>query len=120
MPAADGEGEAEAEDAVPPGSSRPARVCLARKGEGSVRGAICWLPAPPRSKLTYTLANDQVVKETIELMNSLRATMRENWDTLPVEKIQPRWCCGEYPYLFRGTSLALLQARVQSADVDAL
>ncbi|GAA5983456.1 hypothetical protein JCM10908_000292 [Rhodotorula pacifica] len=43
----------------------------------------------------------EVVKETIELMNSLRATMRENWDALPVEKIQPRWCCGEYPYLFR-------------------
>lgn len=47
----------------------------------------------------------QVVKETIELMKSLRATMHENWDTLEVEKIQPRWCCGEYPYLFRGASI---------------
>ncbi|GAA6006890.1 hypothetical protein JCM10207_009128 [Rhodosporidiobolus poonsookiae] len=43
----------------------------------------------------------EVVKETIELMNSLRATMRDNWSALAVEKIQPRWCCGEYPYLFR-------------------
>ena len=61
-----------------------------------------------------------MVKETIELMNSLRATMRENWDTLPVEKIQPRWCCGEYPYLFRGTRrLTLFRSRVQAADVDA-
>lgn len=44
----------------------------------------------------------EVVKETIELMKSLRETMNQNWDTLAVEKIQPRWCCGEYPYLFRG------------------
>jgi len=28
--------------------------------------------------------------------------MNQNWDALAVEKIQPRWCCGEYPYLFRG------------------
>lgn len=51
------------------------------------------------------------MKETIELMNSLRATMRENWDTLPVEKIQPRWCCGEYPYLFRGTPQSVSSVR---------
>ncbi|EGU13093.1 Inositol pyrophosphate synthase [Rhodotorula toruloides ATCC 204091] len=43
----------------------------------------------------------QVVKETIELMKSLRETMNENWHSLAVENIQPRWCCGEYPYLFR-------------------
>ncbi|GAA5975992.1 hypothetical protein JCM11641_002862 [Rhodosporidiobolus odoratus] len=43
----------------------------------------------------------EVVKETIELMKSLRAVLNENWETLAVEKIQPRWCCGEYPYLFR-------------------
>lgn len=30
-----------------------------------------------------------------------RDTMRANWDTMAVEKIQTRWCCGEYPYLFR-------------------
>lgn len=46
----------------------------------------------------------QVVKETIELMQSLREIMNDNWQTLEVEKIQPRWCCGEYPYLFRGAS----------------
>ena len=27
--------------------------------------------------------------------------MRANWETMAVEKIQSRWCCGEYPYLFR-------------------
>ncbi|TNY19464.1 inositol pyrophosphate synthase [Rhodotorula diobovata] len=43
----------------------------------------------------------EVVKETIELMGSLRKIMNDNWTTLAVEKIQPRWCCGEYPYLFR-------------------
>ncbi|BGO99739.1 inositol hexakisphosphate and diphosphoinositol-pentakisphosphate kinase [Rhodotorula toruloides] len=43
----------------------------------------------------------EVVKETIELMKSLRETMNENWHSLAVENIQPRWCCGEYPYLFR-------------------
>ncbi|GAA5893601.1 inositol polyphosphate kinase VIP1 [Sporobolomyces salmoneus] len=43
----------------------------------------------------------EVVKETIELMKTLRSTMNQNWDALAVEKIQPRWCCGEYPYLFR-------------------
>ncbi|BGP16358.1 hypothetical protein JCM10213_004899 [Rhodosporidiobolus nylandii] len=43
----------------------------------------------------------EVVKETIELMKGLRAVLNENWGTLAVEKIQPRWCCGEYPYLFR-------------------
>jgi inositol hexakisphosphate/diphosphoinositol-pentakisphosphate kinase len=41
-------------------------------------------------------------------MKSLRATMNENWNSLEVEKIQPRWCCGEYPYLFRGTSSSFL------------
>jgi hypothetical protein len=46
----------------------------------------------------------EVVKETIELMKTLRSTMNQNWDALAVEKIQPRWCCGEYPYLFRGKS----------------
>ncbi|CEQ39539.1 SPOSA6832_01065, partial [Sporobolomyces salmonicolor] len=43
----------------------------------------------------------EVVKETIELMKTLRATLHQNWEALAVEKIQPRWCCGEYPYLFR-------------------
>lgn len=37
-------------------------------------------------------------------MGSLRKIMNDNWGTLAVEKIQPRWCCGEYPYLFRGAS----------------
>lgn len=48
------------------------------------------------------LANPQVVKETIELMRHHRSVMHHNWETMAVEKIQVRWCCGEYPYLFRG------------------
>jgi inositol-hexakisphosphate/diphosphoinositol-pentakisphosphate 1-kinase len=31
-----------------------------------------------------------------------RSVMHHNWETMAVEKIQTRWCCGEYPYLFRG------------------
>lgn len=46
----------------------------------------------------------KVVKETIDLMKYLRSVMKRNWETLQVEKIQTRWCCGEYPYLFRGQS----------------
>lgn len=53
----------------------------------------------------------QVVKETIELMKCLRETMNENWNSLAVEKIQPRWCCGEYPYLFRGACPSVSYAR---------
>ncbi|KAK4703060.1 inositol-hexakisphosphate/diphosphoinositol-pentakisphosphate 1-kinase, partial [Phenoliferia sp. Uapishka_3] len=43
----------------------------------------------------------ECVKETIELMRYHRALMVSNWETLEIEKIQHRWCCGEYPYLFR-------------------
>lgn len=42
-----------------------------------------------------------VIKETIELMRYHREAMKSNWETMAVEKIQTRWCCGEYPYLFR-------------------
>lgn len=47
----------------------------------------------------------EVVKETIDLMKYHRSVMKQNWDTMAVEKIQARWCCGEYPYLFRGEPL---------------
>ncbi|KAK4056669.1 inositol hexakisphosphate and diphosphoinositol-pentakisphosphate kinase [Microbotryomycetes sp. JL221] len=43
----------------------------------------------------------EVVKETIELMKYHRSVMQRNMETLQVDKIQSRWCCGEYPYLFR-------------------
>jgi len=43
----------------------------------------------------------ETVRETIDIMNSLRATLNLNWQTLKIEDIQKRWCCGEYPYLFR-------------------
>jgi len=43
--------------------------------------------------------------------------MNDNWTTLAVEKIQPRWCCGEYPYLFRGASRDSLCARVREREL---
>jgi inositol hexakisphosphate/diphosphoinositol-pentakisphosphate kinase len=60
-----------------------------------------------RPEFAWPLADEEpfeVVKETIELMRYHREVMNANWDTLAVEKIQSRWCCGEYPYLFRGES----------------
>src|SRR5436190_5076131 len=42
-----------------------------------------------------------IVQETIELMKELRENMRENFSTMDVEAIQPRWCCSENPDLFR-------------------
>lgn len=38
-----------------------------------------------------------------------RSIMHHNWETMAVEKIQTRWCCGEYPYLFRGESSLSLE-----------
>ena len=34
-------------------------------------------------------------------MSSFRDTMRKNYETLDVDKIQDRWCCGDAPLLFR-------------------
>jgi hypothetical protein len=55
-------------------------------------------------EFAWPLANQdpfEVIKETIELMRYHRDMMKINWETMAVEKIQTRWCCGEYPYLFR-------------------
>lgn len=50
----------------------------------------------------------EVVTETIELMKYHREVMGKNWAALDVENVQARWCCGEYPYLFRGEWLVYL------------
>ncbi|KAI5479902.1 inositol hexakisphosphate and diphosphoinositol-pentakisphosphate kinase [Pseudohyphozyma bogoriensis] len=65
---------------------------LCRPGD-SVRPEFGW-PEPTESPF-------ECVKETIELMRYHRSLMHANWETMNVDKIQTRWCCGEYPYLFR-------------------
>ncbi|KAG6854798.1 hypothetical protein C0991_001225 [Blastosporella zonata] len=40
-------------------------------------------------------------QEVIQLLSSFRDIMRRNFDTLDVDKIQERWCCGDEPWLFR-------------------
>ncbi|SCV72227.1 BQ2448_4921 [Microbotryum intermedium] len=65
---------------------------------------LCRPGAQARPEFAWPLADQtpfEVVKETIELMRHHRAVMHRNWESLAVEKIQIRWCCGEYPYLFR-------------------
>ena len=42
-----------------------------------------------------------LTQEVIELLSSFRDIMRRNWETLDVDKIQERWCCGDEPWLFR-------------------
>ena len=37
----------------------------------------------------------------IDLLRSFRGIMHKNWETLDVDKIQERWCCGDEPWLFR-------------------
>jgi hypothetical protein len=41
------------------------------------------------------------MQEVIELLSSFRDIMRRNFETMDVEKIQERWCCGDEPWLFR-------------------
>ncbi|KAI0068679.1 cortical actin cytoskeleton protein asp1 [Artomyces pyxidatus] len=67
---------------------------LLRPGEPEKRPELTW----PKSMKKEPV---EVVKEVIELLSSFRATMRKNFETMEVEKIQERWCCGDEPWLFR-------------------
>ncbi|KAI0268211.1 cortical actin cytoskeleton protein asp1 [Gloeopeniophorella convolvens] len=67
---------------------------LLRPGEPEKRPELTW----PKSMNKEPV---EVVKEVIELLSGFRAIMRRNFDTLDVEKIQERWCCGDEPWLFR-------------------
>lgn len=58
------------------------------------RPDFCW-PVPD-------VEPQEVVTRTIELMRYHRDTLTRNWQSMDVENIQARWCCGEYPFLFRG------------------
>ncbi|KAF9462620.1 histidine phosphatase superfamily-domain-containing protein [Collybia nuda] len=67
---------------------------LLRPGESEKRPELTW----PKSMKKEPV---EVVKEVIELLSSFRDTMRKNFETLDVDKIQERWCCGDQPWLFR-------------------
>ncbi|THH32755.1 hypothetical protein EUX98_g1469 [Antrodiella citrinella] len=67
---------------------------LLRPGEPEKRPELTW----PKSMKKEPV---EVVKEVIELLASFRDIMRRNWETLDVDKIQERWCCGDEPWLFR-------------------
>ncbi|KAG8922448.1 hypothetical protein FRC01_014037, partial [Tulasnella sp. 417] len=67
---------------------------LLRNGESERRPELTW---PKNMKAEPA----QVVQEVIQLMSSFRTTMRKNFETVDVDKIQERWCCGDDPFLFR-------------------
>jgi inositol-hexakisphosphate/diphosphoinositol-pentakisphosphate 1-kinase len=56
---------------------------------------------PGRTQSGHRTGTDDNVQEVIELLSSFRTTMRRNYATLDVDKIQERWCCGDEPWLFR-------------------
>ncbi|KAH9965885.1 histidine phosphatase superfamily-domain-containing protein [Russula dissimulans] len=67
---------------------------LLRPGEPEKRPELIW----PKSMNKEPV---EVLKEVVELLSGFRAIMGRNFDTLDVEKIQERWCCGDEPWLFR-------------------
>ncbi|KAG8995548.1 hypothetical protein FRB90_000144 [Tulasnella sp. 427] len=67
---------------------------LLRNGESERRPELTW---PKNMKAEPA----QVVQEVIQLMSSFRTIMRKNYETVDVDKIQERWCCGDDPFLFR-------------------
>ncbi|KAH8105027.1 histidine phosphatase superfamily-domain-containing protein [Phellopilus nigrolimitatus] len=67
---------------------------LLRPGEPEKRPDLTW----PKSMKKEPV---EVVKEVIELLSSFRDIMKHNFDSLDVDKIQERWCCGDEPWLFR-------------------
>ncbi|KAK7696000.1 hypothetical protein QCA50_000640 [Cerrena zonata] len=67
---------------------------LLRPGEPEKRPELTW----PKSMKKEPV---EVVSEVIDLLKSFREIMHRNWETLDVDKIQERWCCGDEPWLFR-------------------
>ncbi|KAG8925543.1 hypothetical protein FRC01_010027 [Tulasnella sp. 417] len=63
---------------------------LLRNGESERTPELMW---PKNMKAEPA----QVVQEVIQLMSSFRTTMRKNFETADVDKIQERWCCGDDP-----------------------
>ncbi|KAF9075838.1 histidine phosphatase superfamily-domain-containing protein [Rhodocollybia butyracea] len=67
---------------------------LLRPGESEKRPELTW----PKSMKKEPV---EVVREVIQLLSSFRDIMRHNYETMDVDKIQERWCCGDEPWLFR-------------------
>ncbi|KAF9534347.1 cortical actin cytoskeleton protein asp1 [Crepidotus variabilis] len=67
---------------------------LLRPGEPEKRPDLTW----PKSMKKEPV---EVVREVIELLSSFRDIMKRNFETMDVDKIQERWCCGDEPWLFR-------------------
>ncbi|TDL29202.1 hypothetical protein BD410DRAFT_892545 [Rickenella mellea] len=67
---------------------------LLRPGEPEKRPDLTW----PKSMKKEPV---EVVREVIELLSTFRDIMRRNFETVDVDKIQERWCCGDEPWLFR-------------------
>ncbi|KAJ4481517.1 cortical actin cytoskeleton protein asp1 [Lentinula edodes] len=67
---------------------------LLRPGEPEKRPELTW----PKSMKKEPV---EVVREVIQLLSTFRDVMRRNYETLDVDKIQERWCCGDEPWLFR-------------------
>ena len=57
---------------------------LLRPGESEKRPDLTW----PKSMKKEPI---EVLKEVIELLSSFRDTMRKNFDSVDVDKIQERW-----------------------------
>ncbi|CAE6433332.1 unnamed protein product [Rhizoctonia solani] len=67
---------------------------LLRPGESERRPELTWPKGLKKEPV-------EVVREVIELLTKFREVMRKNFETMDVEKIQQRWCCGDEPWLFR-------------------
>ncbi|KAI9513349.1 cortical actin cytoskeleton protein asp1 [Russula earlei] len=70
---------------------------LLRPGEPDKRPELIW----PKSMNKEPEIRVEHAQEVIDLLSGFRAIMGRNFDTLGVEKIQERWCCGDEPWLFR-------------------
>ncbi|OBZ70407.1 Inositol hexakisphosphate and diphosphoinositol-pentakisphosphate kinase [Grifola frondosa] len=86
---------------------------LLRPGEPEKRPELTWPKSMKKEPVevvkvggdsvnpTYHGAHVDGLQEVIELLNMFRDIMRRNWETMDVDKIQERWCCGDEPWLFR-------------------
>jgi len=67
---------------------------LLRPGESERRPELTWPKGMKKEPV-------EVVREVIELLTKFREVMNKNFETMDVDKIQQRWCCGDEPWLFR-------------------
>ncbi|KAF5321359.1 hypothetical protein D9619_001101 [Psilocybe cf. subviscida] len=84
---------------------------LLRPGESEKRPELTWPKSMKKEPVEVVKcialaalrmrAYDTRRNEVIELLSSFRDIMRHNFETLDVDKIQERWCCGDEPWLFR-------------------